>query len=211
MTWLQNNLAEVAHHLGWHLALALPPIVLSLLIATPIGWVVHRRRVRGVVVSGLGLLYAIPSLPLFIILPIILGTGLRSPVNIIVALTLYGIALMVRTAAEAFSALDDVTLDASVASGHARGQHFWQVQLPLAGPTLLAGLRVVAVSTVSLVSVGGVLGVSGLGMLFVDGFQRGIIMEITVGVVLTVLVAVILDLALVLLGRVLMPWQREGA
>ena len=210
MTWLLNNLDVVLQDLGWHLFLALPPIVLSLVIATPIGWLVHRRRVaRGLVVSGVGLLYAIPSLPLFIILPLIIGTGLRSPLNIIIALTLYGLALMVRSAAAAFSAIDPNTLDAAVATGHNRAQHFWTVQLPLAGPALLAGLRVVAVSTVSLVTVGGVLGAAGLGRQFVDGFQRAIVAEIVTGIVLTLLLALALDGLLVLLGKLLMPWQER--
>lgn len=210
MIWLFNNIDTVLGDLGWHLLLALPPIVLSLLIATPVGWLVHRRRMaRGLVVSGVGLLYAIPSLPLLIILPLIIGTGLRSPLNIIIALTLYGLALMVRSAAAAFSAIDPSTLDASIATGHNRGQHFWAVQLPLAGPALLAGLRVVAVSTVSLVTVGGVLGAAGLGRQFVDGFQRGIVAEVGTGIVLTLLLALALDGLLVLLGRVLMPWQER--
>ena len=209
MTWLLNNHEAVLHHLVWHVLLAIPPIALSLLIATPIGWVVHRRRVLNhTVTTGLSLLYAIPSLPLFIILPMIIGVGLRSPVNVIIALTLYGLALMIRSASEAFGAVDTSTQDAAVATGHDRAQQFWSVQLPLAGPALLAGLRVVAVSTVSLVTVGGVLGIAGLGRLFVDGFQRGISGEILTGVVLTLIVASVFDALLVLGGRLLMPWER---
>lgn len=207
MTWLVNNASDVAGHFVWHVVLALPPMLLSLLIAVPIGWWVHRRRLaRGVVTSGFSLLYAIPSLPVFIILPLILGTGLRSPINIVVALTLYGLALMVRSAVEAFRSVDAMTLDAAIAAGYDRRQHLFGVQLPLAGPALLAGLRVVAVSTVSLVTVGGVLGTPGLGLLFVDGFQRGIMAEIITGIVGTVVLAIGVDALLVGIGRVMMPW-----
>ena len=82
------------------------------------------------------------------------------------------------------------------------------MELPLAGPTLLAGLRVVAVSTVSLVTVGAVLGIPSLGLLFTDGFQRGILAEIITGILLTVAVALVLDAVLVLAGRLLLPWTR---
>jgi osmoprotectant transport system permease protein len=93
--------------------------------------------------------------------------------------------------------------------GFSNWTRFWQVDLPLAGPVLLAGMRVVAVSTVSLVTVGAVIGVQSLGSLFTDGFQRGIQAEIIAGLVATVGLALIFDGALVLLGRMLMPWTRR--
>jgi len=83
------------------------------------------------------------------------------------------------------------------------------VELPLSGPVLLAGMRVVAVSTVSLVTVGAVIGVQSLGSLFTDGFQRGIQAEIIAGLVATVALALLFDGALVLAGRLLMPWTRR--
>ena len=86
----------------------------------------------------------------------------------------------------------------------------WGMELPLAGPVLLAGLRVVAVSTISLVTVSGVLGISSLGLLFVDGFQRGIVAEVVAGIVATVALALAVDGALVLTGRVLLPWTRRS-
>jgi osmoprotectant transport system permease protein len=76
---------------------------------------------------------------------------------------------------------------------------------------MLAGLRVVVVSTVSLATVGGVLGVNGLGLLFIDGFQRDITAEIVTGIVLTIVMALVLDFVLVLIGRVLMPWSRKDS
>ncbi len=82
------------------------------------------------------------------------------------------------------------------------------VELPLAGPVLLAGLRVVSVSTVSLVSIGALIGVDNLGSLFTDGFRRDFQTEIVVGIVATVLIALIYDVLLVLVGRLLMPWAK---
>ncbi len=209
MTWLSHNLDLVRELTVAHLVLAAPTIVLSLLIAVPIGWVAHRFRAsRTVLLTFSGLLYAIPSLPLFIMLPAVLGTSIRSPVNIVVALTLYGIALMVRTAADAFDSVQSEVRQSATAVGFSATARFWRVELPLAGPVVLSGLRVVVVSTVSLVTVGAVIGTRSLGTLFTDGFQRGIPAEILTGVVMTVLVALLLDLACVLLGRVLLPWSR---
>jgi osmoprotectant transport system permease protein len=162
------------------------------------------------VVSGTGLLYAVPSLPLFIVLPILLGTGVRDTFNVIVALTIFGLALMVRSAADALDSVDGGVRLASTAVGYSRAMRFFSVELPLAGPALLAGLRVVSVSTISLVSVSAVLGVQSLGSLFTDGFERGIIPSIVAGIVLTAVLALLLDLLLVAAGRVIMPWARGG-
>lgn len=209
MSWVASNLDLIAAQLGAHLAQALPPIVLSLLLAVPLAKLASRAAwLRGIVGVGSGLMYAIPSLPLFIVLPLLLGTGIRSPLNIAVALTLYGLALMVPGTLGAFASVGQDTLRSATAQGYAPLARFAQVELPLAGPALLASLRVVAVSTVSLVTVGGVLGVPSLGMLFVDGFQRGIIAETVTGIVLTAVLALLLDALLVVLGRALMPWSR---
>lgn len=211
MTWVLDNLDTIAGHTVAHLLLALPPIVASFLIAVPLGWVANRVGwLRTPLLSAAGLVYAIPSLPLFVVLPVLLGTGIRDPFNIIVALTLYGLALMVPAAADALGQVDARVVQAAEAMGYPPLRRFLGVELPLAGPTLLAGLRVVAVSTVSLVTVGAVLGVPSLGMLFTDGFQRAIVAEVLTGIVVTVALALALDGLLVLLGRVLLPWTRPA-
>lgn len=209
MSWTLDNLDVIGQLLGRHLLLSLPPIVLSLLLAIPLAWVATRVRVlRAVLVGGSALLYAIPSLPLFVVLPLVLGTGIRSQLNIIVALTLYGLALMLPATVDALAQVNPRVLDAAQAMGYPSLRRFLAVELPMAGPTMLAGLRVVAVSTVSLVTVGAVLGVPSLGSLFTDGFQRGITEEIVVGLVVTMLLALVLDLLFAQLGRLLLPWSR---
>jgi osmoprotectant transport system permease protein len=115
---------------------------------------------------------------------------------------------MVRYAADALDAVEEDTLLAATAMGYGPLRRFLVVQLPLAGPTLLAGLRVMSVSTVSLVPVSALLGVNSLGLLLTDGFQRGIVAEVLAGIGGTVVVALAMDLGLVALGRVLMPWER---
>jgi osmoprotectant transport system permease protein len=212
MTWVLANLGLIWGRTLDHVVLSLPPIVLCFIIAVPLGWLARRYRVsRGVILTGAGLLYAIPSLPLFFVLPAVIGTGLRSPLNVIIALTLYGVALMVRVVSDGLDSVDADVRQSASAVGYSGWSRFWQVELPLAGPVLLAGMRVVAVSTVSLVTVGAVIGVQSLGSLFTDGFQRGIQAEIIAGLVATVLLALLFDAALVLLGRLLMPWTRRAA
>src|SRR5690606_8338965 len=102
-------------------------------------------------------------------------------------------------------------VDAATASGFSSGQRVFRVELPLAGPVLLAGLRVVSVSTVSMLSVASLIGVSNLGSLFTDGFRRDFLTEIVIGIAGIVLLAILLDLLLVLAGRALMPWTRSLA
>ncbi|MFE5776079.1 MULTISPECIES: ABC transporter permease [Brachybacterium] len=209
MSWVLANIPLLAERLLAHLGQAIPPIVLAFVLAIPIAKLANSRGwLRGGLTGGAGLLYAVPSLPLFIVLPIILGTGIRSTINIIVALTIYGLALMVPSASEALRAVSRDTLQSATAQGYAPFARFLRVELPLAGPALVAGLRVVAVSTVSLVTVGGVLGVPSLGMLFIDGFQRSITAEILAGIVLTAALAIALDLLIMLGGRLAMPWSR---
>lgn len=207
MTWVLENLDLIGSRTWSHLVLAVPAIVLSFVLAVPLGWFATRYHwSRTTLLTAAGLLYAIPSLPLFVVLPGILGFGVRDRANVIIALTLYGLALMVRSVADALSSVGVPVVLSSTALGYSAAGRFFQVELPLAGPVLLAGLRVVAVSTISLVTVSSLLGVDNLGLLFVDGFQRGIMAEVLTGIVATVLLALAVDGLLVLLGRVLMPW-----
>jgi len=219
VNWVLNNLPLIGERTLDHLAIAVPAIILSFVLSVPIGWVANRYRasngvllwLSGSLLAVSGLLYAIPSLPLFLALPAIIGTGLRDPINVVIGLTLYGIALMVRATADALASVDPNVEQSATAMGFSGWSRFWKVELPLAGPVLLAGIRVVSVSTVSLTTVGAVLGIESLGLLFTDGLQRNIPGEIYAGIVLTILIAVVLDGILVLCGRLLMPWRHAAA
>ena len=209
MTWVLANLPLIGSRTLSHLLLAVPAIVLSFVLSIPLGWFATRYRwSRTVLLTAAGLLYAIPSLPLFVVLPSVLGFGVRDRLNVIAALTLYGLALMVRSAADALASVGRPVVLSSTALGYSEFSRFWQVELPLAGPVLLAGLRVVAVSTISLATVSSLLGVDNLGLLFVDGFQRGILAEVLTGIVVTVALAWLLDAVLVALGWLVLPWTR---
>ncbi|WP_019146279.1 ABC transporter permease [Aeromicrobium massiliense] len=208
MTWLQNNAAWVVE-LAWrHLLLALPAIAASVVLAVALGRVAHRRpRLRQPVLALASVVYAVPALPLLIVVPLVLSIPLRSPLTLVVALTLYGTALLVGTATDAFDSVDGQVRDAATATGHGRSALFWRVDLPLSVPVLISGVRVITVSTVSLVTIGALVGISSLGTLLTDGFQRGITSEVAIGVGVTMALALALDALVVVLGRVLTPWQ----
>ena len=135
MSWFTANLPWVSSLLRDHLLLALPPIVLSILIAVPIGRLAYRRpRLGGLLLETSTLLYAVPSLPLLILIPAIIGTPLRSSATMIVALTIYGVALLVRFAADAFSSVEPAVRESAVAIGYSSRSLLWRVDLPLAIP-----------------------------------------------------------------------------
>ncbi|WP_291049236.1 ABC transporter permease [Herbiconiux sp.] len=209
MNWVGNNLDLVWELMLAHISLCIPPIIIGFLISIPIGWVANRYRIsRGTILVVLGLLYTIPSLPLFIFMPLILGTPQLSSVNVVVALTIYAVALMVRTATDGLGSVDKDILQAASAMGYSGWQRFWRVELPLAGPVLLSGLRVVSASTVSLATIGSVIGVTSLGYLFVNGLQRSIPAEVITGIIAVLIIAIVFDLVLVLIGRLVLPWSR---
>ncbi|HAT1151405.1 ABC transporter permease [Corynebacterium striatum] len=210
--WLSSNFSRLVELGIAHANLAWPPILLALLVALPIGWVAHRyRRIREIVVGVSSALYIIPSLALFILLPLVIGTSVLSSLNVIIAMTLYGLALQVRSTADSFDTVPAAVASAATAMGYSPLQRVFQVELPLAGPGIIAGLRVVSASTISLISVGALVGVHSLGTLFTEGFQRNFPTQIIAGFVGTVLLAVLFDLLLVLIGRVLLPWARKAS
>ena len=208
MRWTLANLDLIAELTLNHLRLSIIPIVASFVLSIPLGWLANRNRaLRSVVITGGSLLYTIPSLPLFVILPLIIPTRVLDETNLVVALTIYGVAIMARSAADALASVEATTLDASTAIGFSSAARFFRVELPLAGPVLLAGIRIVSVSTIALVSVGVIIGSANLGYLFQNGKQRGILEEVVVGIVISMLLALVLDLVIVGIGRLLMPWR----
>lgn len=212
MQWISDNAADILGLTGAHLVLALLPLVIGLAVALPVGWAASRSDiVRPVVVGVSGLLYTIPSLALFVLLPQLLGTKILDPVNIVVALSVYTVALLVRTVCDGLLSVPFEVRQAAQAIGYRGAPRFFKVDLPLAVPVIAAGLRVACVSNVSLVSVAALLGVPQLGMLFTQGFQLRFLTPIVLGIVLSVVLALVLDAAIVLLGRRLTPWERRVA
>ncbi|MCU1585395.1 MAG: proW [Microbacteriaceae bacterium] len=212
MAWVWSNLEQIWGLVLSHIALSVPPIIVGFVLSIPLGyWASRSRLARSVLLSIGGVLYTIPSLALLVVVPVILGTAILAPSNVVFALSIYAVAIMVRSSADAFSSVSDDVRESATAVGYSTWQRFFAVEFPLAGPVLLAGIRVVSVSTVSLVTVGSVIGISSLGNLFTDGINRNIPAEIIVGIVCVLLIAAIFDLILAGVGRLLLPWNRSAA
>ena len=209
MSWIVDNLGLIGSLSLEHLRQSILPIVIGFALSVPIGWLAFRFRLgRGVILTVTGLLYTIPSLALFILMPLVIGTGILDPINVIVALTIYTVALLVRTVADGLGAVPEQVLQAATAMGIGRVRRFFTVELPLAVPVISAGLRVAAVSNVSIVSVAALLGISQLGSLFTDGFARDFLDPIIVGIVASIALAVLFDVVILGLGRAATPWLR---
>ncbi|MDT0180108.1 ABC transporter permease [Microbacterium sp. ARD31] len=210
MSWILDNLDLIGELTLVHLRQSALAIVLGFVISLPLGWVAWRYRLlRGWIITVTGLLYTIPSLALLILLPTVIGYSALSETNLIVALTIYAVAIMVRAVADGLDSVDDAVRRSATAMGFGSRRRFWAVDLPLAGPVVLAGLRVTAVSTISLATVGILVGVTNLGYLFTNGLQRRIVPEVLAGIIVVMALALVIDGLLVLAGKALMPWTRR--
>ena len=204
--------------LGWlwsHAWLSALPVLIGLVISLPLGYLARRYRwVYPPLISITGLLYTIPSLALFLAMPSILGTQILDPLNVVVALSVYSVALLVRVVADGLAAVPESVAQAATAMGYTPIQRLLQVDLPIAMPVIAAGVRVAVVANVSLVAIAGTIGVSELGELFTTGFQLSVgdpyYPPIALGIALCLLLALAFDAAVVLASRVLTPWRRAG-
>ena len=195
-----------------HVLLAVLPVVAGLVLALPLGWWAHRSPgARRVLVPLSGALYTIPSLALIVVIPLVLGTPILSPVNVGVTLTIYTLALLVRSVAEALDAVPSPVTTAAVAVGYRPAGLLLGVQLPLAVPVLTAGIRVASVSSFSLVTVGALVGISSLGTLMTDGFQQDYTAMVVTGIIGSVVLAFVFDALWLALGRALTPWAHARA
>ena len=195
-----------------HLRLSLIPVVLGLLIAVPLGAYVWRttalRRLTTVTAS---IIFTIPSLALFVVLPLIIPTRILDEANVIIALTLYTTALLVRAVPEALDAVPGQVRDAATAVGYTGFSRMLKVELALSIPVLIAGLRVVAVTNISMVSVGSVIGIGGLGTWFTEGYQADKSDQIVAGIIAIFVLAIVIDVLILLAGRAITPWARAKA
>lgn len=209
MTWVVDHIGQILTLAGQHAYLAGVPLLMGLLLALPLGWLARRYpRLYPLLILGTGLLYTIPSLALFILMPLVIGTKILDPFNVVVAMTIYTVALLVRTVADGLGSVPDDVNQSATAMGYKRIARFFRVELPLAVPVIAAGLRVAAVSNVSIVSVASLVGVSQLGYFLTDGYQRGFATELVVGIGSCVVLALVFDGLILVASRVMTPWQR---
>jgi osmoprotectant transport system permease protein len=205
-SWIPQNWTLIWQYTLDNALLGLVPPLIGLIIALPIGIAsVARRWLYPPVLSLTSAIYALPSLALFVVL--IEYTGL-SNLTVIIPLTLYTLCLLIPAIVDGLRGVDESVRQAATAMGFTQVRRLVQVELPLAVPVIVAGLRVAVVSSISLASLGQLIGVSSFGYFFIDGLQRDFPTEIYVGIALTVALALTCDLILVSVRRLLTPWAR---
>lgn len=208
--WIQRNLAMIGNLLVDHIILSVLPVLIALVISLPLGFLVFKtKRVANVILAFLGVIYSIPSLALFVMMPLILGTKILNPVNIVVALAIYSIALLVRSVVDGLRSVPASVKQSATAVGYGWLRRLFRVELPLAMPVIYAGLRVVTVSSIALVSVAVLIGSGALGKLFDLGFGSFFYTPIIVGLVLMLALALVADALILLIQRGTLPWFRK--
>jgi osmoprotectant transport system permease protein len=194
-----------------HLRLSLVPVLIGLAIAVPLGVLVQRAPIpRRLMTATASVVFTIPSLALFVVLPMIIGTRILDEANVMVALTAYTAALLVRAVLEALDAVPAQVTDAAIAVGYPPIKRVLKVELPLSIPVLVAGLRVVVVTNIAMVSVGSVIGIGGLGTWFTEGYQTDKSDQIFAGIIALFVLAIVIDVLIVLAGRLATPWDRAA-
>lgn len=207
MHYLFTHLDDAWRLMVVHLRLSLVPVLIGMAIALPLGMLVQRTRIaRQLTTAVASVVFTIPSLALFVVLPMIIGTRILDEANVIVALTAYTAALLVRAVLEALDAVPSQTRDAATAVGYPSITRILKVDLPLAVPVLIAGLRVVVVTNIAMVSVGSVIGIGGLGSWFTQGYQTNKSDQILAGIIALFVLAVVIDVLIVFAGRLATPW-----
>jgi osmoprotectant transport system permease protein len=192
-----------------HLRFTLVAVVLGFTVSLLLAYAAHRKPVIYAPLLVLtNIVYAIPSVVMFALIATVTGT-LLSDTPVVLAMALYTTVILVRNITEGLRSVPPGVTDAATAMGYRPLRLFTSVELPLALPGIIAGLRVATVSTVSLISVGALLGRGGLGRLFNDGFNRRINIEVWSGAAAIVVLALALDALLVVAGRLLTPWARR--
>jgi osmoprotectant transport system permease protein len=208
--WIQRNLAMIGSLLVEHVILSVLPVLIALVISLPLGFLVFKtKRVANVILAFLGVIYSIPSLALFVMMPLILGTKILNPVNIVAALAIYSIALLVRSVVDGLRSVPASVKQSASAVGYGWLRRLFRVELPLAMPVIFAGLRVVTVSNIALVSVAVLIGSGALGKLFDLGFGSFFYTPIIVGLVLMLALALVADAMILLIQRGTLPWARK--
>jgi osmoprotectant transport system permease protein len=211
-SYLHDNASSIASLLRAHTYLSVVPVILGLLIALPLGALADAKRwLMTPMLAIAGALYSLPSLALLLLLPIILGTQILDSVNLIIALTIYTVALLIRGVTDGLGSVPDHVKLAADGLGYSPLRRLLAVDLPIAVPVVTAGVRVATVANVSLVSVGSIIGLNGLGELFTRGFQTNDYNMIVTGIALSVLLAFTLDAIIVVSQRLLTPWARAAA
>ncbi len=207
--WILRNLSgDIIPAFLEHLYLSLVPVAVALAISLPLGILAHRHRVIYPPVTAVaGVLYTIPSLAFFVMLIPIMGIG-QAPV--LVALTAYSLLVLIRNVVTGLDSVPAETQDAARGMGLTDRQILFGVELPLALPVIVAGIRISTVTAVGIATIADFVGGGGLGSLIFDGIGQQFLTAILVGSLLAVAIAVSADLGLTWLEGRLRPWARRA-
>ena len=203
--WIGRNMGEIVDRTWEHLTLTAISVGLGLIVSLGLSVVALRWRWSYSPITWVtGLLYTIPSLALFALLVPIVGLNAT---NAVIALTSYTLLIIIRNLVAGIDGVPQPVLEAADGMGYTRRSRFWRMEVPLAMPVIIAGLRIATVTTVGLVTVTAVLGLGGYGYFILRGLNTFFWTQILVGVTLSVVLATILDIGFVWLQRVLSPWS----
>jgi len=207
--YYSSRAGDLTDALVQHVEIVVSSVLLGLAVAIPLALLARRyRKLEGLVVGTTTAIYTIPSLALYSLLVPLTGLGVTT---VVIGLGLYSLTILVRNILEGLRAVPAEVRESAVGMGYARGRLLWRVEVPLALPAIMAGLRVATVSAVALTTVGAILDYGGLGDLLVDGTLTNFKAQVLATSVLCVLLAVTLDLLIVGLQRFLTPWTRRTA
>jgi osmoprotectant transport system permease protein len=208
--WIERNLPMIGSLLVEHIVLAVLPVLIAFVVSLPLGFLVHKtKRAANLILAFLGVIYSIPSLALFVMMPLILGTQILDPVNIVVELAIYSTALLVRSVLDGLRVEPPAVRQSATAVGYGWSRRLFKVEFPLAMPVIFAGLRVVTVSNIALVSVAVLVGSGALGKLFDLGFASYFYTPIIIALILMLALSLIFDALILLIQRGTLPWLRK--
>lgn len=204
--YLSDRRAEIVDATVQHLQITVLAILLGIAIAFPLALVARRLpRLESAILGASTALYTVPSLALLPLLVPFTGLEMRT---VVLGLALYALTILVRSLLEGLRGVPDEVRESAVGLGYGPTRMLLRVELPLAAPVIMAGLRVATVSTVALTTVGTLVAYGGLGNLISDGVTTDFRAELLTAAVLCVVLAVLLDVVIVVVQRLLTPWTR---
>ncbi|HZB51779.1 MAG TPA: ABC transporter permease subunit [Mycobacteriales bacterium] len=211
-SYIEDYYEDILAALREHVVITIASVLLGLLLSIPLALLAQRSRVaEGMILGTAGVIYAIPSISLLLILYGSVGLGLTMT-TVIVALTLYNLLILVRNVLTGLRGVPEEAKEAATGMGLGATRRILKVELPLALPSIMAGVRIATVNTVALVTIGFAVGHGGLGGIITIGFKDNLYrQQVLTGVVLVVLLAIVLDVLLLLAQRLVTPWTRAEA
>jgi osmoprotectant transport system permease protein len=206
--WIADHASDIGSRLLEHVELTLLAVAIGFAISFPLAVLAHRRQWTYAPITWVaGVLYTIPSLSLFVILVPLTGLSVAT---VEIGLVSYTLLILIRNTVAGLASVPDDALDSARGMGFSSRQLLWHVELPLALPVMIAGVRIATVSTIALVTVGAMIGRGGVGQFILEGLRTLFQTEIVLGATLAAALALLADGLLLLIQRRLTPWANRG-